>query len=47
MEAAKLTVSQECINALSSIDENTKIIMSTDFTDIKKMTIDMAEEIIQ
>ena len=47
MEAAKLTVSQEWINALSSIDENTKIIMSADFTDIKKMTIDMAEEIIQ
>ena len=39
MEAAKLTVSQEWINALSSIDENTKIIMSADFTDIKKMTI--------
>lgn len=47
MEAAKLTVSQEWISALSSIDENTKIIMSADFTDIKKMTIDMAEEIIQ
>ena len=47
MEAAKLTVSQEWINALSSMDENTKIIMSADFTDIKKMTIDMAEEIIQ
>ena len=47
MEAAKLTVSQEWINALSSIDENTKIIMSADFTDIKKMPIDMAEEIIQ
>lgn len=47
MEAAKLTVSQEWINALSSIDENTKIIMSADFSDIKKMTIDMAEEIIQ
>ena len=47
MEATKLTVSQEWINALSSIDENTKIIMSADFTDIKKMTIDMAEEIIQ
>ena len=47
MEAAKLTVSQEWINALSSIDENTKIIMSADFTYIKKMTIDMAEEIIQ
>ncbi len=47
MEAAKLTVSQEWINALSSIDENTKIIMSADFTDIKKMTIDMAEEIIK
>ena len=47
MEAAKLTVSQEWINALSSIDENTKIIMSADFTDIKKMTIDMAEEILQ
>lgn len=47
MEAAKLTVSQEWINALSSIDENTKIIMSADFTNIKKMTIDMAEEIIQ
>ncbi|UTY29259.1 SPFH domain-containing protein [Treponema putidum] len=47
MEAAKLTVSQEWINALSSIDENTKIIMSADFTDIKKMTIDMAEEIIR
>ena len=47
MEAAKLTVSKEWINALSSIDENTKIIMSADFTDIKKMTIDMAEEIIQ
>ena len=47
MEAAKLTVSQEWINALSSMDENTKIIMSADFTNIKKMTIDMAEEIIQ
>ena len=47
MEAAKLTVSQEWISALSSIDENTKIIMSADFTNIKKMTIDMAEEIIQ
>ena len=47
MEAAKLTVSQEWINALSSIDEKTKIIMSADFIDIKKMTIDMAEEIIQ
>ena len=47
MEAAKLTVSQEWINALSSIDEKTKIIMSADFTNIKKMTIDMAEEIIQ
>lgn len=47
MEAAKLTVSQEWISALSSIDENTKIIMSADFTDIKKMTIDMAEEIIR
>ncbi|UTC62238.1 paraslipin [Treponema sp. OMZ 788] len=47
MEAAKLTVSQEWINALSSIDEKTKIIMSADLTDIKKMTIDMAEEIIQ
>ena len=47
MEAAKLTVSQEWISALSSIDENTKIIMSADFTDIKKMTIDMAEEIIK
>ncbi|MEL3911992.1 SPFH domain-containing protein [Treponema pedis] len=47
MEAAKLTVSQEWINALSSIEENAKIIMSADLTDIKKMTIEAAEEIIK
>lgn len=45
-EAAKLAVSQEWINALSSIDENTKIIMTADLTDIKKTALEVAENII-
>ncbi len=46
MEAAKLTVSQEWINALGFIKADSKIIMNADLTDIKKMTIDTAEKII-
>lgn len=46
MEAAKLTVSQEWINALGFIEADSKIIMNADLTDIKKMTIDTAEKII-
>ena len=46
MEAAKLTVSQEWINALGFIESDSKIIMNADLTDIKKMTIDTAEKII-
>lgn len=47
MEAAKLTVSQEWINALSAIEEHAKIIMTADLTDIKKMTLEAAENIIE
>ncbi len=47
IEAAKLTVSQEWINALSAIEEQAKVIMTADLTDIKKMTLEAAENIIK
>ncbi len=47
IEAAKLTVSEQWIGALHSIEKNAKIIMKADISDIKKMTIDVAEEIIK
>ena len=38
---------KDIARANEGLDKIEKIIMSADFTDIKKMTIDMAEEIIQ
>lgn len=46
-DAAKLTLSQEWINALSSVEQNVKLIMSADLTDIKKMAVSVAENIIE
>ena len=47
IEAAKLTVSQEWISALGSIEHNAKIVMTADLTDIKKMTLGTVDALMQ
>ncbi len=47
IEAAKLTVSQEWINAIGTIEDNAKVIITADLTDIKKMTLDAVEALIK
>ncbi len=47
IEAAKLSISEQWIGALGSLEENSKMIMTADIADIKKMTIDAAEKIIE
>ena len=47
IEAAKLTVSQEWISALGSMEHNAKIVMTADLTDIKKMTLGTVDALMQ
>lgn len=47
IEAAKLTVSQEWINAIGTIEDNAKVIITADLTDIKKITLDAVEAFIK
>ncbi len=47
VEAAKLSISEQWIGALGALEENSKMIMTADIADIKKMTIDAAEKIIE
>lgn len=47
IEAAKLTVSQEWINAIGAIEDNAKVIITADLTDIKKITLDAVEALIK
>lgn len=47
IEAAKLTVSQEWINAIGTIEDNAKVIITADLTDIKKITLDAVEALIK
>ena len=47
IEAAKLTVSQEWISALGSMEHNAKIVMTADLTDIQKMTLGTVDALMQ
>lgn len=47
IEATKLTVSQEWISTLGSMEHNAKIVMTANLTDIKKMTLGTVDALMQ